>query len=199
MAWIESHQSLGHHRKTLQVAATLKVDRHKLIGHLQVLWWWGLDNADSTGKLGHVSTRAIAEAAEWPARDSDRFVHALTSAGFLEHDQEGFSLHDWYDYAGKLTDARVLRRESNRIAQSARRQRLRQRTVSADSSASQQSTVPNPTGPDRTGPAPPRVPPQDVSADALLTNGDAPKTCCALAELSHGERHAASCRNLKIS
>jgi len=191
MAWIESHQSLGHHRKTLQAASTLHVDRHKLIGHLQVLWWWGLDNADTNGKLGRVSARALAEAAEWPAKDSDRFVQALTTAGFLEASEEGFSLHDWYDYAGKLNDQRAMRRESNRMAQSARRQRLRQRGVSADSSASQQSTVPNPTGPNRTGPNPPTVPPNghaDVSAD---TN------CCPLAAKTQGAAHAVNCANYR--
>ena len=54
MAWIESHQSLSRHRKTLAVVAELKVDRHKLIGHLHELWWWALDNATAEGALGQI-------------------------------------------------------------------------------------------------------------------------------------------------
>jgi hypothetical protein len=152
MAWIESHQSLSRHRKTLEVVMMLHVDRHKLIGHLHELWWWGLDNADAEGQLGHVPPRALANAAGWPARDAQRFADALVTAGFIDRTDAGdYVLHDWFDYAGKLAEQRALRRESNRKAQSARRQRIRQHAVSADVSKSQQSTGPD--QPDRTGDA----------------------------------------------
>lgn len=49
MAWIESHQTLSRHRKTLRAAALLHVDRHKMIGHLHELWWWALDNVPGWG------------------------------------------------------------------------------------------------------------------------------------------------------
>ena len=107
MSWIESHQSLARHRKTLQAVAALHCDRHKLLGHLHELWWWGLDNADSDGLIGHAPPEAIAEAAGWPVRDADRFVGAIQAAGFLERGEAGFVLHDWFDYAGKLNVQRA--------------------------------------------------------------------------------------------
>src|SRR5215471_3314838 len=170
MAWIESHQSLGHHRKTLQVAATLKVDRHKLIGHLQVLWWWGLDNADPSGKLGQVGVSEIGEAAEWPGKDAGRFVQALLDAHFLERDQDGFSLHDWWDYAGKLNAARAKNRERMQVARAAHVGRM--------SGARAPATVPN--QPDQ---PPPMGPPP---------NG-ASHVCCNLAGVTKGERHSRTC------
>lgn len=145
--WIESHQSLSRHRKTLAACAALRVDRHKLIGHLQELWWWGLDNADAGGLLGDVSDRAVAEAAGWPVRQASMFIGVLIDSGFVDRTDQGLVLHNWYLYAGKLTDQRQSRRESNRRAQSAHRQRLRQQAVSADDADNKPSTVPDLTGP----------------------------------------------------
>ena len=183
MAWIESHQSLGHHRKTLQVAAALKVDRHKVIGHLQVLWWWGLDNADSSGKLGQVGAGAIAEAAEWPAKGAVQFVQALLDAGFLERDQDGFSLHDWYDYAGKLNAARAKNRE--------RMQNARAAHVGRMSGARAPATVPNRTGPNQPDQPPPVNPPPNGAAHNSSTD------CCPLAAKTQGAAHAVNCANYR--
>ncbi len=161
MSWIESHQSLSRHRKTLRASALLKVDRHKLIGHLHELWWWGLDNADTDGQLNGISDREIAAAAGWPEKGAAVFVGALTTAGFIDADAGGLSLHDWYDYAGKLTEQVELRRQSNRAAQQLRRQRLRAddshqlSSVTGDDGHddiddSQHPTVPNLTQPNPT-------------------------------------------------
>jgi hypothetical protein len=124
VAWIESHQAISRHRKTLHMVMELKVDRHKLIGHLHELWWWGLDNASAEGLLGHVPHSVIAEAAGWPERQADRFVGVMVSAGFLEVSEDGYVLHDWYEYAGKFYDQKELRRAANRQSQAARRHRL---------------------------------------------------------------------------
>lgn len=170
MAWIESHQAVSKHRKTLRAAALLKVDRHKFLGHLHEFWWWGLDNANSQGELGAISDEEVAEAAGWPTKEAEKFVKALLEcggegrSGFLERHESGLVIHDWYDFAGKLNDQRELRRESNRKAQSAHRQRLRvvtgkrdvSDTVSADISHdeadNQHPTVPNRTQPNLTVP-----------------------------------------------
>lgn len=121
MAWIESHQSLSRHRKTLRVVALLKADRHKVLGHLHQLWWWGLDNASTDGTLGHVTAEEIALGAEWPVTQADRFVDALLEAGgadepgFLERLADGrYVLHDWHAYAGKLNERRDRERERSR-------------------------------------------------------------------------------------
>jgi len=132
MAWIQSHQSLSRHHKTLAVVSALKVDRHKLIGHLHELWWWALDNTKSDGCLGNVSDTTIAEAAGWPIRQASMFVGALVDAGFLDRSESGLVIHDWYEFAGSLNGQRELRRESNRLAQVRHRQRLLSSPVSAD-------------------------------------------------------------------
>jgi hypothetical protein len=141
--WIESHQSLLTHRKTLRATAMLGVSKYQLIGHLHALWWWGLDNAKDDGDLGEIWPAEVAEAAGWTG-DADAFVDALKVAGFLDYPDGGrLRLHDWWDYAGKLNSQRELRRQSNRDAQRRHRQRAGQQPVSADGADGQQPTVPN--------------------------------------------------------
>src|SRR5690606_41832545 len=67
----------------------------------------------------------IATAAEWDG-DSEAFVEALIEAGFIDRDPDtnALYLHDWYDYAGKLIEAREAERERSR-----RRRRSEERRV----------------------------------------------------------------------
>jgi hypothetical protein len=62
-AWLELHQSLPTHRKTLIMADALDVKPVQIVGHLTCLWLWALDNAQD-GVL-HVSPQMIARAAQW--------------------------------------------------------------------------------------------------------------------------------------
>lgn len=105
MAWIESHQSLSRHRKTLKTAGRLMVDRHKLIGHLHELWWWALDNVEVDGRLTDLTPYEIGLAAQWEG-DHQEFIGALIDGGFVDQNGDELVLHDWYDYAGKLMDRR---------------------------------------------------------------------------------------------
>lgn len=103
MAWIESHQSLANHRKTLTLKAILGVPTTQAIGHLQLLWWWAIDNAPK-GDLTDIPAQVIAEACQWEG-DPGVFVKALIDSRFLD---EPLRLHNWEDYSGRL----VTRREA---------------------------------------------------------------------------------------
>jgi hypothetical protein len=137
MSWIESHQSLSRHRKTMRVVSVLKVDRHKLLGHLHELWWWGLDNADTDGNLEGIAEEQIAMGAEWPVKDATRFVAALVDGGFLEGSPGAYILHDWYAYAGKLNTKRAANRERMKRARAEHVQRT------TDARAAHVHTLPN--------------------------------------------------------
>jgi hypothetical protein len=152
LAWIESHQALGHHPKTLRLAAELKSSVPCAIGYLHLLWWWALDYAPD-GQLPLSQKPVVARACMW-SRKSELFWAALLSAGFVEQTGEELRIHDWMDYAGKLAEQRALRKESNRKAQIKRRQQKvsadsaltrddSQRLVSSDKKNRQQSTGPD--------------------------------------------------------
>ena len=133
MAWIESHQSLSRHRKTIRAAAILKVDRHKFIGHLHELWWWGLDNASLEGSVGPISAVELALAAEWPARQAEAFLEALVEVRFMDRGEGGdLFFHDWYEYAGKLLNRRL----SNKVRQQVHRERNPLRNASDEETSS---------------------------------------------------------------
>lgn len=118
VAWIESHQSLLRHRKTLRAASLLKIGRHQLIGHLHALWWWALDNVAEDGDLSGISDSEIDAAAEY---DAGGFAEALAHAGFLDGDaDEARSLHDWSEYAGRLLRQRRAHSQRMRDARAGR-------------------------------------------------------------------------------
>ena len=116
MAWIESHQDLGTHRKLLALCRELNITDVEAVGHLHYLWWWCLDNAPD-GNLSDLSHEILAEVAHWTntgkgrKKDPILFISALINCQFLDKSEEinGKStliLHNWHDYAGKLIQQR---------------------------------------------------------------------------------------------
>ena len=100
MAWIESHQELWRHPKTKKLARLLAVSVPTAIGHLHGIWYWALDFAQD-GDLRRYDPEEIADAALWEG-EPGRFIEALVAAGYLDQTDNGLTIHDWYDYAGRL-------------------------------------------------------------------------------------------------
>ena len=121
MAWIESHQELWRHPKTKKLARLLAVSVPTAIGHLHGIWYWALDFAQD-GDLRRYDPEEIADAALWEG-EPVRFIEALVAAGYLDQTDNGLTIHDWYDYAGRLIEQREARREQDRV----RKQRQRER------------------------------------------------------------------------
>ncbi|MDA1189637.1 MAG: hypothetical protein O2854_08195 [Chloroflexi bacterium] len=155
--WIESHLSLARHPKALRFARSLKKDLPAIFGHLHLLWWWTLEYAP-TGSLDGVSDQELANVCMYRG-DPARLVASLMDAGFLNPDR---SIHDWFDYTGRL----LIKRAST--AQRVRRHRESKeahynddvtryngvtdalRNTSAEHDVTPYRTVPNSTQPDRT-------------------------------------------------
>src|SRR3990172_5298378 len=102
MAWIEVHQGVFRHRKTLSLGRLLDVHRMSAGGHVICLWLWALDNAP-TGDLTGVSPEVIAAGAEWEG-DSKTFTEGLVAVGFLDRNADSLQIHNWYQYAGRLIE-----------------------------------------------------------------------------------------------
>lgn len=107
MAWLEIHQSLLNHRKTLEAAESLNLKPVYLLGHIVSLWLWALDNAP-TGTLGHIKPQTLARVMDW-SDDPQSLLGVLIDVGFLDESSAGLVIHDWWQYAGKL----IERREQN--------------------------------------------------------------------------------------
>lgn len=113
MAWIELHQTLREHKKMFACADALSLSRIEMIGTLVSLWLWALDNAQD-GSLAGVSDKTIARVCDFPEKKAGKLVAALAEHGFLDYDGEHYSIHDWFDYAGKLMERREKDRNRKR-------------------------------------------------------------------------------------
>lgn len=114
MAWIESHQALAGHRKTKRLRRLLGTSLPETIGYLHLFWWWVLEYRDN-GDLTGIDWEDIADDCDWPG-EPKKLHDSLVQAGFVEPD--GVTVHDWYDYAGKLVTRRERNRDRMRAARS---------------------------------------------------------------------------------
>jgi hypothetical protein len=142
MAWIESHQALGGHRKLRRLASILGISKAQAVGHLHYLWWWCLDNAPD-GNLGDLTDEEIADVSEWPAIERKALATALRECGWIDDGH----VHDWHAYAGKLIEMRERGKAANAARQARFRERnaLRNAEVTRYVTPSNGPTVPNPT------------------------------------------------------
>lgn len=104
---------MARHPKTLKLARLLGVDRRYAVGLLHDLFSWGLYAARKDGELSGLTAEDIAQALDYPPKKAVAVVAALVEAGYLDQAEGGYSIHDWYDYAGKLYDSREKNREKN--------------------------------------------------------------------------------------
>lgn len=121
MFWIESHQALRNHPKTLKLARLLGVEKTTAIGILHCLWWWALDYAQD-GDVTRYDAEDLAVACEWGG-DAAQLLSSLRSVGFMDDSQ----LHDWEEYGGRW----LKNREKYRTANADRQKRHREKMHSA--------------------------------------------------------------------
>lgn len=158
MAWIELHQSLFTHRKTMAAADALDIPEVYVVAHLAALWTWALDNAPN-GVID-ASPRILARACQWNG-DATQLIDALLLSGFLvKGDAEReYVIHDWHDYAGKLIERRQANAERMKRARSGNaaapvQEESQQLRCTCDARASHVpvvcgATQPNPTQPNQ--------------------------------------------------
>jgi hypothetical protein len=189
MAWIEVHQSLVSHKKTMALCDALAIEPAHAVGHLVCLWTWSIDNAPH-GDLSGVQPATIARAAGWPRNRTQQLLDALVQSGFLECADERLRIHDFEDYIGKL----IARREANVLRTRAARSRHVTRTkdsgmedVTRTNGVGNGATQPDTTQPNRTQPDHPPGPPPVGDANGVLA-----ASCCTKFAAT-GRQHLASC------
>jgi hypothetical protein len=112
MAWIESHQGIERHPKTLQLAHLMGWSVDETIGKMHRFWWWSLDYAP-TGDLRGFSKEIIGQSLGLTEADSLKFIDNLVTTHLvcrLTRTRLPWRIHDWLDYAGRyLRDTRFKR------------------------------------------------------------------------------------------
>lgn len=176
MAWIELHQAVWTHRKTVSLAIKLGLDATYAAAHIIRLWTWALDNVED-GDLSGLPPEVIAFGADWKG-DPETFVNAAIYAKWLDETEEGLYIHDWEDYAGKLMERRAAERERSRKRRAdskavTLKPPAKKRTTGGRPADDQQTTVgtvPNSTVPNLTNNNPPISPQGEIPEYKILTN-----------------------------
>lgn len=110
MAWIELHQDVTDHKKTLALGDALDLPEYAAVGLVSCLWLWAVDNADTeTGEI-EATPRQIARAIRWD-KDPQALTDALIKARYLVATENGFVIPNWDRYIGKLIDQRAANAE----------------------------------------------------------------------------------------
>lgn len=112
MAFIESHQELGAHRKLLALCQLLRIDDARAVGMLHYLWWWALDNAPD-GDITSIDDKVLAKVSHWRGSPSS-WRGSLRQVGLVDEKDGHLFLHDWWDYAGKFIATREALKEKKR-------------------------------------------------------------------------------------
>lgn len=167
MAWIEFHDDVWDHYKTMRLCKLTGLEDTNAVGKLAALWHFTLRNAWRDANLEPWGDQAIEAACRWRGKPGV-FIKALREVGYLD----GSIVHGWVERAGRLVNDRIYN-EKRRKSSVKRRKPL--------------ATLPNPTQPHRTVPNPtePKVKvvpqaaprkqfikptPQEVTAYALTIN-----------------------------
>ena len=81
MAWIESHDTIWEHHKTVKLCEKLKIGRAQAVGHLHALWHFVLRNAWRKANLEAWGDAEIERAMFWEG-EKNTLINALGKSGF---------------------------------------------------------------------------------------------------------------------
>ena len=102
MAWIESHETLRTHVKTRRLRRFLGISTAQAIGHLHMLWWWGIQHSTYGLIPPDYEPEDIAEACGWDGK-AETIVAALLTAGWLVRLENGWmDIHGWLERCGAI-------------------------------------------------------------------------------------------------
>jgi hypothetical protein len=119
VAFIESHEQIERHPKTLDLSARMGWDVDQTIGKLHRFWWWCLNFA-ATGDLRGKNDAVLAGSVGLDASDGKRFVESMVASGWIDRADEVFRVHDWIDYAGTYLRTSKFKRRPDLWAETQR-------------------------------------------------------------------------------
>ncbi len=95
MAWISVYQEVDG-PKLRKLAKLLETSKAEALGILNFLWFWGMNNADETGRVLEAGREDIEDAIAGVSRVGPKaIVDALFTAGWLDAVEGDIFIHDW--------------------------------------------------------------------------------------------------------
>lgn len=101
MAWISVHEDVVG-SKLRKLSNEVGCSQAEALGILNVIWLWGLKNADQTGELKDANRRNVAAAIPFDMLSDDldprKIVDALVKTGWIDEVDGALFLHDWDEW-----------------------------------------------------------------------------------------------------
>ena len=95
MAWISVYQEVDG-PKLRKLAKLLETSKAEALGILNFLWFWGMNNADETGRILEAGREDIEDAISGVSKvRPSAIVDALFTAGWLDEADGDVFIHDW--------------------------------------------------------------------------------------------------------
>lgn len=130
MAWIKSFAELEDHPKVINMQILLGVSRDETIGFLHRFWWRVLrsfPNGDVTG----FSAGVVAEMLNLNPKSAQKRLDVMVAVGFLEKNDDGIFVHDWWEYAGRYFETTKKSIKKNDTKQAANKTPTKRQQISA--------------------------------------------------------------------
>ena len=106
MAWIESHQGLERHPKTVHLMTLMGWGLDETVGKLHRFWWWCVDYCED-GNLDGINDAQLGFAVGIQgAKETKAFVTAMVAACWLDRSPGTFQVHNWWKYIGHFVQVK---------------------------------------------------------------------------------------------
>lgn len=109
MPWIESHQTIERHYKTLDLMTSMGWDIDTTIGKLHRFWWWCMDYVED-GDLRKHSRERLGAVVGLSGESAEKFIESMVSSRYLDDDPY-FRIHDWWDYYGRFLQVKYKNKQ----------------------------------------------------------------------------------------
>lgn len=123
MGWIESHQNMERHPKTIGLRRFVGWNLNETIGFLHRFWWWALDAAPDGVVTDVCQPGVCGEVFGLSSDIGDKLMAGMAKVGWLDTRDDGtIIIHNHQKYRGRLSELR----EQARIRQQNRRNRMKE-------------------------------------------------------------------------
>lgn len=106
MAWLEAHDELINHPKTIMLGGLMGWNKWESAGRLLGFWFWALKYAP-TGDLRKFNDEQMGASVELNGDAAASFVKSMVASCWIDRAQDVFRIHDWPDFTKRfLKDSR---------------------------------------------------------------------------------------------
>lgn len=131
MAWISVYQEVDG-PKLRRLSKALNTCKAEALGILNFLWFWGMVNADETGKVLEADRTDIEDALAGVTRiNTASVVDSLFEAGWLDSKDGCIIIHDWDTWQEQWYKLQKTRKDDAERKRKARENEMKQKSAGA--------------------------------------------------------------------